>query len=135
MEIGGEGAPTPYYVLLDGSARVGPDVLESSGSVGCFPLYGFSSKRAYDRFCGRSSRALKPYPLVTRYLQSQADAPDVRLKLIVLDAAGPGLPSLGAATMTEVLQAQESRTEQLPVSYRLTLDPEANAYRVSEARR
>ena len=65
---------TPYYVLMEGFHRVGPKVVQLHAAVECSPVYGFSSKGSYDKFCTNSELALKPYPLVKGYLRNQARA-------------------------------------------------------------
>jgi hypothetical protein len=125
-------ASTPNYVLIDGNLRIGPKILPLDVGTECWAIYGFSSKIAYDRFCSNSHRALKPYPLVTGYLRNQMDAPGDTLKLVVIDANAPSEPSVYAATMEAVLEAQESRAAHVTAAYRLTRDEEANAYRVEE---
>ena len=126
-------AGTPHYVLLDGNRRIGPKVVQSHAKIECSPIYGFSDKGPYDKFCSNSQQELTPYPLVKVYLREQAGAPGDGLKLVVLDAAGPREPYLHAATMEAVLEAQENRTTHVTVAYRLIFDQEADAYRVEEA--
>jgi hypothetical protein len=126
-------AVTPYYVLLEGKRRIGPHVLPLLSGIECLPIYGFSDKGPYDKFCTNSPLALTPYPLVKGYLQSQTESPDEGLKLIVIDAAGPGEPLLYAATMEAVLEAQENRTTVVTVTHHLTFDQDTDAYRVEEA--
>lgn len=125
-------AVTPYYVLMDGNRRIGPKVVRLPSGIECSPIYGFSGKGPYDKFCTNAQLALKPYPLVKLYLRSQAETPDDGLKLVVLDAAGPREPCLHAATMEAALEAQENRAPQVIAAYRLLFDQEANAYRVEE---
>lgn len=124
---------TPRYVLLDENRRLGPKVIPSDVGVGCSVIYGFSDKGPYDRFCGNSDLALRPYPLVEGYLRNQVGVSGGDLKLIVLDADGPRERCLHAATMEAVLQAQENRLAQLPAAYELVLDQQANAYRLGAA--
>jgi hypothetical protein len=126
-------AVTPYYVLLEGKCRIGPNALPLLSGIECSPIYGFSDKGPYDKFCANSQLALTPYPLVKGYLQCQTESPGEGLKLIVIDAAGPGDPLLYAATMEAVLEAQENRTTLVTVTHHLTFDQEADAYRVEEA--
>ena len=125
-------AGTPHYVLMDENRRIGPTVVPLRSGGECSPIYGFSDKGPYDKFCMNSELALTPYPLVKVYLRSQAGAPGDGLQLVVLDAAGPGDPFLHAATMEAVLEAQENRTTHVTAAYRLMFDQEANAYRVAE---
>jgi hypothetical protein len=125
-------AGTPYYVLMDGSRRIGPQVVQSHSGIECSPIYGFSDKGPYDKFCANSQQALTPYPLVKVYLRSQADAPGDGLKLVIVDAAGPSEPDLHAATMAAVLEAHVNRTAHVTAAHHLMFDREANAYRVQE---
>ena len=113
---------TPRYVLLDGDRRLGPKVIPLDSGVECSIIYGFSDKGPYDRFCGNSDLALRPYPLVEGHLRNQVGDSGSDLKLIVLDADGPRDRCLHAATMEAVLQAQENRLAQLPAAYELVLD-------------
>ena len=125
-------AGTPYYVLMDGSCRIGPDITPLHSGIECLPIYGFSDKGFYDNFCLRTPQALTPYPLVKGYLRNQLGAPNNCLKLVVIDSAGPREPYLHAATMKAVLEAQENRTTHVTADYRLMFEQEANAYRVEE---
>ena len=125
-------ADTPYYVLLDNNRRIGPSVAPLEAGRECMAIYAFSNKRTYDIFCTSSQLALTPYPLVQAYLRSQVDEPNVGLKLVVLDAAGPLDPSVHAASMEAVLEAQVQRTPQVTPDYHLVFDPEADAYRVED---
>lgn len=122
---------TPNYVLIDGNLRIGPKVLTLDSGRGCSAIYGFSDKGPYDGFCANSRLALKPYPLVKGYLRNQIEAPGDSLKLVVIDAAGPGEPCLHAVTLKAVLEAQETHAAHVTSAYRLTFDEEANAYRVA----
>ena len=123
---------TPYYVLMDGSRRIGPKAVPLLSGIECSPIYGFSDKDPYDRFCMNSQLALTPYPLVKGYLRNQASAPDDVLKLLVIDAAGPRDACLHAATMEAVLEAQENRMTHVSAAYQLVFDQQAEAYRVEE---
>jgi hypothetical protein len=107
-------------------------VQEPSG-VECSPIYGFSNKGAYDRFCSKSQLKLTPYPLIEVYLRGQTDTPGDGLKLVVVDAAGPGEPLLHAATVEAVLESQQNRTTHVTATHRLMFDQAANAYRLEEA--
>lgn len=127
-------AETPYYVLMDGNhRRLGPSVAQSSAKDVCAPIYGFSGKNSYDRFCRNCSLALTPYPLVPVYLRDQTATLDESLRLIVLDAAGPHEQCLYAATMESVLKAQENRTDHITAAYRLISFQESSDYRLEEA--
>ena len=121
-------AGTPYYVLMDGHNRIGPKVIKLLSGIECSPIYGFSDKRFYDKFCVNSERTLIPYPLVKNYLRSQAAEVGDGLKLVVVDADAPSKPCVHAATMDEVLQAQEQRATHVNAAYRLIFDQEADAY-------
>lgn len=131
MPLSTVAASTPNYVLIDGNLRIGPKVLPLDAGMSCSAIYGFSDKGPYDRFCANSRLALKPYPLVKGYLRNQIDAPGDSLKLVVIDAAGPGEPYLHAATLKAVLEAQETHAAHVTTAYRLTFDEGANAYRVA----
>ena len=126
-------ADTPYYVLMESNRRLGPKVVQIPAGMACEPIYGFSDKGPYDRFCSNSQLALTPYPLVKFYLREQTRTPGDGLKLVVVDAAGPREPCLRAATMAVVLEAQENQTTHVAAAYRLTFDREANAYRLEDA--
>lgn len=126
-------ARTPRYVLLEGDRRLGPELVPLDSGVECSAIYGFSEKRLYDRFCGHSDLALRPYPLVEGYLRSQEGDSVSGLKLIVLDANGLSDRRLAAATFEAVLLAQENRLSQLPAGYELILDQQADAYRLAAA--
>jgi hypothetical protein len=126
-------ADTPYYVLMDGNRRIGPKVVRLHAGMECSPIYGFSDKGPYDKFCMNSRQALTPYPLVKVYLRDQAGATGDGLKLVVIDATGPREPYLHGATMEAVLEAHENRMTHVAAAYRLVFDQEANAYRVEEA--
>ncbi len=130
MPISTVAVSTPMYVLIDGKLRIGPKVVRSEAGTSCSPIYGFSGKESFDKFCSNSQRALKPYPLVNLYLQSQIDTPGDSLKLVVLDAAGPFEPCIHAATMEAVLEARVNRAAQVIAAYGLTFDEVANAYRI-----
>lgn len=123
-------AVTPYYVLLEGKCRIGPKVLPLHSRIECSPIYGFSDKGPYDRFCANSQLALTPYPLVKGYLRNQIEAADERLHLVVVDAVGPSQPLLHATTMEVLLEAQEKRTVHVTLTHQLTFDQQADAYRV-----
>ena len=125
-------ANTSYYVLLDGARRLGPKLLPLHGGTECVAIYGFSDKQPYDLFCANCDLPLTPYPLVKGYLINQiADSGDT-IQLVVVDAAGPQEAQLNAATMDSVLEAMEQDANQVTLSFRLTLDPESQAYRVEE---
>jgi hypothetical protein len=133
MPMNAEVAGTPYYVLMDGKRRIGPSVVKLPSGVDCLPIYGFSDKGPYEQFRLNSQQALTPYPLVKFYLKNQADESGGELKLVVVDAAGPREPTLRAATMQAVLEAQEKGTTHVAARYQLMFDQEASAYRVEEA--
>jgi len=115
---------TPFYVLLEGSHRIGPHVV---GSESESFIYGFSDNGPYNKFCANSELSLKPYPLVKGYLRNQVGV--ACTKFIVIDAEGPRQTSLRAATVKAVLEAQESRSLQVPTACCLIFDKEANVYR------
>ena len=122
---------TPYYVLMDGKQRLGPQVSSLPSGTECVAIFGFSNKERYDKFCENSQAALLPYPLTKIYLKDQADALGDGLNLVVVDAAGPREPCLRAGTMEAVLQGQEERTLHVTAAYELTFDPESAGYQVT----
>lgn len=133
MSLNAVFADTPSYVLRDENRPIGPQVVPLPSGIECLPVYGFSNKTFYDTFGGNGQQTLKPYPLVKGFLRAHVDAPGNGLKLVVIDAAGPGDPYLLAATMNAVLEAQEKRSTEVTVAYRLVFDHEVGAYRVQEA--
>lgn len=122
---------TPYYVLLEGKRRFGPQVVPLPAGTECLAVYGFSDRNRFDKFCANSQLTLTPYPLTRVYLQNQVDAPGDGLNLVVVDAASPHEPCLQAATMEAVLQGQEARTPHVTAAYDLTFEQEAAAYRIT----
>jgi hypothetical protein len=126
-------AGTPYYVLMDGNRRIGPKVVPPHSGIQCVPIYGFSDKCSYDRFCMNGQLALTPYPLVALYLSNQVGVPGDGLKLVVLDAAGPREPFLHAAKMEAVLDAHQNRTTHVTAAYLLVFDPQSDTYQVDES--
>jgi len=122
---------TPYYVLMDGKQRLGPEVAPLPSGAECLAIYGFSDKDCYDKFCANSQLTLLPYPLTKFYLQNQADAPGDSLNLVVVDAAGLHEPCLHAGTMEAILQGQADRTPHVTAGYHLTLDQDVDAYQVT----
>jgi hypothetical protein len=125
---------TPYYVLMNADGRIGPKVVQSDTGIGCTPIYGFSGKSAYEKFCRNSGLTQKPYPLLKGYLRNRIESPGNGLKLVVLDAVGLSEPYLQAATMEAVLEAQASPTTDVKADYRLMLNPESDAYTVEQLR-
>jgi hypothetical protein len=132
MVLGTTTAPTPRYVLMNGAGRLSPNVLPTSLRFECFVIYGFSDKGLYELYCQESEQALTPYPLVRHYLRDQIGSCGDRIQIVAIDPSGRRDACLRAATMEAVLEAQEERYEQVPVTYRLRLPEEANAYVVSE---
>ena len=125
-------ANTPCDVLLDGNQRLGPKLMAHPGGLERKAIYGFSSKKSYDLFCGNSDQSFIPYPLVKGYLKNQiADSGDT-VQLVVVDAAGPQETPVHAATMNSVLEAVEQKANQVTVSFRLRLDRKSQAYRVEK---
>jgi len=124
---------TPFYVLMDRNQRIGPNISSLLSGIECLPIYGFSDKGPYDKFCANSQLALTPYPLVKGYLQRQTEIRGEGLNLVVVDPVGPREPLLYAATMEAVLEAREHRATHVTVTHQLTFDREADAYRVEEA--
>lgn len=124
---------TPEYVLMDGSSRIGPEVVPLCSGIQCSPIYGFSGKGLYDKFSLQSERSLTPYPLVQGYLRNQIESAGDSLKLVIIDAAGIDEPKLQAATMAAVLEAQETKAMHVTANYRLVFNQQADAYRVEKA--
>jgi hypothetical protein len=125
-------ANIPNYVLIDGNHRVAPLVTPLHSGTDCDAVYGFSSKELYDRFSANSKRALKPYPLVARYLKKLIDESDDRLTLLIIDATGPDEPFVQAATVEAVLDAKQNKSPRVVVAFRLLFDEDTRAYRVDE---
>ncbi len=123
----------PRYVLMEGNRRIGPHLAATSTEVGSTPIYGFSSKRTYDQFCGNSPLSLIPYPLVQGFLQNQANEPGDGIKLVIVDALGPRESCLHAATIGAVLEAHTNKSAYVTAEYSLTFDPDANSYSVEAA--
>ncbi|QDU98944.1 hypothetical protein [Lignipirellula cremea] len=121
-------AATPRYVLIDGENRLGPIVASDESGMRFSPLYGFSDRQSFDTFCNASELALKPYPLVMGYLRAQLETGNGP-GLIVVDAAGPRQTHLQAATLEAVLESQEKKLPQVPLSHGLAFDEAARAYR------
>ncbi|WP_372895095.1 hypothetical protein [Stieleria sp.] len=126
-------ANTPCYVLLDGKQRLAPKLIAPDSGPQCVAIYGFSDKQPYDLFIANSKLALTPYPLVKGYLKNQITESSDVIHLVVIDATGPQQSPLNAATVDCVLQAQQQNANQVSVSFRLTLDGDAKAYRVEKA--
>lgn len=126
MSTNVDAGDTPFYVLMDGSRRIGPQV---AGSEAEAFTYGFSDKGPYDKFGANCEVSLKPYPLVKGYLRNQVDA--ACAKFIVIDAEGPRQSSLRAATVQAVLEAQESGSLQVATACCLIFDKATNEYRKS----
>jgi len=61
-------AMTPYYVLKERNRRIGPNVLPLVSGIERLPIYGFSDKGPYDRFCANSPLALTPYSVTEEML-------------------------------------------------------------------
>ncbi len=66
---------TPYYVVMDGKRRLGPEVVPFTLKAECVAIYRFSDKTHLDRFRANSRLPLIPYPLTTSYLRDQTDLP------------------------------------------------------------
>jgi hypothetical protein len=129
-------ASTPFFVLMENKKRVGPqiDFDESQAADQLAPLviYGFSDKSQYIRFCENSSLALTPYPLVKFYLRDETSRNPKQMKLVVLNASGPDVPSLDAAYMNDVLDAHEQDRRELVSSVRLVRDEKTGHYTFDE---
>lgn len=125
-------ADTPRYVLLDGKERTSPRLLATHAESIYIAIYGFSDKEPYDLYCASSKLALTPYPLVEGYLINQMTRSAIE-HLVVVDAASRCEMRLCAATMQFVLEAQQSQSSQVAVSYWLTLDQASQSYLVEAA--
>jgi hypothetical protein len=125
-------AGMPHYLLLDGTCRIGPQVLPSNSGTKCEAFYGFSDKTQYDGFCRNSEVEFRPYPLVKGFFRTQAEDSGDHLKLMVLDAAGPHETNLAAATMEAVLNAHQTRSPHVTATHQLVFDRELSGYRVAE---
>ena len=123
---------TPNYVLLNGRIRLAPIVLSLQSGRTCSSLYGFSDKVPYDSFCASSELALTPFPLVKVYLRTLLETGNENLHLVIADATGPTDPSIRAATMEAVLEAQMAHSSSVLAQYSLTFDATVNGYRVDE---
>lgn len=123
---------TPYYVLMDGNRRLGPNLVQMPAGMDCMAIYGFTDKGPYESFRLDSHLALTPYPLVKVYLRSQIGDSPAQLKLVVIDATGLREPILHAATMKQVLEAHESGATHVTARYQLIFDSEVDAYRVED---
>ena len=123
---------TPVFVLMDGNSRIGPLVDLADFESGCAPIYAFSDKAPYDRFCANTEMELTPYPLVQFYLRSQTEMPGHSQRLIVVDATGPTDAILHATTMSAVLDAQENKKPQVTADFRLILDGASKLYKLEK---
>ena len=123
---------TPNYVLLNGKIRLAPTVLPLRSGRICSSLYGFSDKVPYDLFRASSELALTPFPLVKVYLRTLLETGSENLHLVIVDATGPTNTTIRAATMEAVLEAHIAQSSSVLAEYSLTLDIEANGYRVDE---
>ncbi len=128
----------PYYVLMDQKTPFGPSIADPLPDLEYSAIFGFSGKAPYDNFCRESSVPLTPYPLVKGYLRNQLgafghdDANERCVKLVVLDAAGPRAPSVHAATIQAVLEAQENGMTHITPTHHLKFNPQANVYRLQK---
>ncbi len=126
---------TPQYVLLHAKQRISAKVLPLASGQPAMAIYGFSDKQPYDTFCANSELALTPYPLVKGYLHEQITEWSDTLMLVIVDAAGPSASVVNAATMSAVVEAQENKSNSVPIAFTLMLDEPAQAYRLQEISR
>ncbi|MDA1165096.1 MAG: hypothetical protein O3B13_18520 [Planctomycetota bacterium] len=126
---------TPFYVLMNDKRRIGPQMTPPQAGPECSPIYGFSSKGAYERYLANSQDTplLTPYPLVAGFLRTQIEDAGDCLKLVVLDAIGPREPLIHASTMAAVLESQQNQTTPLRALYELGFDIETDAYRLDNS--
>ncbi len=130
-----EFASTPCYVLKSGNQPIFPTINLEDSSKTCICVYGFSDKPIYDKFIDTAPQLLTPYPLVEGYLANQiaeaeATAPN-GVCLVILDATDPTQSVLSAATMAEVLRAQQEKARQVSIVLELAYDPETASYFVA----
>ena len=133
MPTTSEIAATPRYFLLENKDPIGPAVVSASPENGCFAVYGFSGKPAYDRFVANSDRELRPYPLMKGYLQKQTAEEGHELRLVVLDAHHPSQQTITAVTTNSALIAQSTSAAHIDSEYQLNFDSRASAYRIAES--
>lgn len=118
----------PRYVLLrEDESPYGPRCREHDGQP-CFAVYGFTTRAAYEAFCGGLTEPWRPYPLVSGYLTRRFDQPG--LKLLVVDATGPDETSLNATAAEEALTAERDAGGPVATDYRLSFAPGASEYDV-----
>jgi hypothetical protein len=122
---------TPQYVLMDVNRRIGPAMKPSGETLPNLSIYGFANKSLYDAFRLNTSQPLIPYPLVKRYLTKMIDDAGDALSLIVLDANHPAEPTLQAATVQAVLEAQNKGEKQIAASHQLDFDAATKSYLVT----
>jgi len=125
-------AKTPRYVLKDGSRITRPIVSPSSSDAKHTVIFAFSDKPEYDTFLRASLDALTPYPLVKGYLRNQLILDDEWLHLLVLDASGPQQEVLDATTFKDVLEAFQTDSNSVNVTYQLILDVASKGYRIEK---
>lgn len=138
MQVSESVMATPYYVLMDQNTPFSVRVADSSLDIEYTAILGFSDKSSYDNFCGECSTLLMPYPLVKGYLRRELGTPNTddtgkqSIKLVVLDSPGPHEPTVHAATMQAVLEAQEKDATHLAPTHHLAFQPETSVYRLEK---
>ena len=123
---------TPRYVLHEDRQPIGPNVVPHSQGSGCLAIYGFSGKPAYDAFIAASQGDLRPYPLMKGYLRNRLVEEHETTCVVIVDAAGPVDVGVDAATMENVLAAQDKAAPQLASDFHLTFCPTRQAYTMDE---
>lgn len=124
---------TPKYLLLEGTDPIGPKILPPPSESASTAVYGFSGKKAYDRFVANSDRELRPYPLMEGYLRKQDAEECTSIQLLVLDADGPSQQNVVVVTVQAALQARQADTVEVNEGQQMVFVPESGAYRVSDA--
>ena len=125
---------TPKYVLKSGNQPIALTINSDDPTASCVCVYGFSDKLIFDAYKKNDKQPLIPYPLVKGYLANQiATAESAGKKgadtgLVILDATGPTQPTVFAATMAAVLNAQEENTKQVPIEFELIFNSETDCY-------
>ena len=119
---------TPRYVLREDRQPIGPKVVPASPGSGVLAIYGFSGKAAYDAFIGNSEGDLRPYPLMKGYLKNRLEEEHDETYIVIIDAKAPVAATVDAATMENVLAAQNKADSELFSDFYLTFFPTRKAY-------
>lgn len=119
---------TPRFVLHEDRAPIGPEISPASTGHRVLAIYGFSGKAAYDAFIGNSEGDLRPYPLMKGYLKKRLEEDQDGPSLVIIDAVSRGDVRVVAATMGNVLAAQDNADTELDDDVGLTLNATGTAY-------